>query len=727
METAAREAARASADGTARAWRISVRSKFLIMMLLTSLLSLSAITYMAYQSGKAAITESAVNQLTSIRSAKKREVETYFRALRASFQAFSEVPDVSEAILNFADAFRGMGKEALAPARRRALEGIYLSELMPALGKTREQAPRLEDLMPPGAAGQELQALMIAESGTKLGERAKLETHPVETTYTRAHARHHRWLANLARRLMLDDLFLVDAEGNIVYTMAKEPDLGQSVINGPIAGTKLAQLAREIAQTRQPRTVRLTDFAFYWPSGDRPAGFIGAPLFKGGVYIGTVMAQISLDEIGFIMNDGGKWKEHGLGASGSAYIVGRDQLMRSNFRNLVETPDAFLESLSKQNLVPPLMVERMRAQKTTVLYYPIRNAPLYKGFQGVTATEFFVNQRGVGAFMSYAPLDIPDIEWVVTARMDENEVLASQIRFNRNVMIVACTIALLATLGALWMAGMFLRPVNALLGGIERLRNGERGVKISLRSNDEFNDLVGAFNGMSETIRERDEVIEGKSRAYEKLLRRIFPDVVADRMRQGEVSLVETYPQVTVIYAIIEGFTVLAGNQSAERSGTILSEIVDRLDNSAEQKGVEKVKTVGDHYLAISGLSVARLDSARRAIEFARLAWQEVQQVNREQGLELGLRIGIATGPVQVGLVGSRRFVFDVWGFAATAARRIAYEADVNAVRMNEEARGQLTDLSDVGDEMTVRMKSLGDLKTFQIHFAAAHDAEAAT
>ena len=123
------------------------------------------------------------------------------------------------------------------------------------------------------------------------------------------------------------------------------------------------------------------------------------------------------------------------------------------------------------------------------------------------------------------------VNWVIVARMDESEVLDSQLRFNRNVMIAACTLALLSTLLALWLARLFLSPIKALLGGIERLRNGERDVVVASKTRDEFHDLVGAFNGMAARIRERDDVIEGKSKAYEQLLGRMFPASVAERLR----------------------------------------------------------------------------------------------------------------------------------------------------------------------------------------------------
>jgi class 3 adenylate cyclase len=709
---------------TGRRW--SVRSKFLVMMLLTSLVSLGAITWLAYRSGKAAITEAAVNQLTTLRTAKKTQVENYFRGLRNDVQGLAETPTVGTALEELAGGYRELGKQPLSPERLGKLAGYYAKDFAPQLARNIDDRRAPDDFMPRTPAAIELQSIYIAENPNKPNEREKLAASPHDNAYTRVHARHHPWLARATERFGFYDLFLIDADGDIVYSVSKEADLGHSTVTGPVAGTNLAQLVREVARRRQPGDTRMADFAFYQPSANAPASFVASPIFRDNRFVGVLAVQISNADIDALVNDAGKWVEHGLGKSGSAYIIGSDLLMRSNFRSMAENGDAFVKQISSQNLVTPSVAQRMALHKTTVLYYPIRNTPLDLAFQGQSGTKLFVNQRGVGAFLSYAPLDIPDLKWAIAARMDEKEVLASQIDFNRSVMIVACTIALLVTLAALLFAALFLRPVNALLKGIERLRGGERGVTVDIRTRDEFNELVTAFNGMSETIRDRDAVIEGKTAAYEQLLKRIFPEVVADRMKQGDVAIVESFPQVTVVYAIIEGFAEVASTRKADEAIKILSEVVDRLDGVAEDNGVEKVKTVGDHYLAVSGLSVARLDSARRAMEFARLAWQDLSGINQAQGLHLGLRVGIATGPVQAGLVGSRRFVFDIWGYAASVARRIVHEADDNCVRLNGEAFAQLTDTQEMGEEIVVKMKSLGPVKTLQYRFAAPADAVAA-
>jgi class 3 adenylate cyclase len=224
---------------------------------------------------------------------------------------------------------------------------------------------------------------------------------------------------------------------------------------------------------------------------------------------------------------------------------------------------------------------------------------------------------------------------------------------------------------------------------------------------------------MSAGIKARDEVIEGKNRAYAQLLKRIFPDTVADRLKQGEANIAESFNQVTVIYAIVEGLAAASHDMGSENATRVLNDLVDAFDNAADRTGVEKVKTIGDHYLAVCGLDVARLDHAKRSLDFASAIYRVIQVANQTHNFELQLRVGIATGPVQAGLVGNRRFVYDIWGLAASVARRIVYEADLDALRMNVDTYNAIADKTGISEASEVKTKALGVLKTYQYRFSS--------
>ncbi len=519
---------------------------------------------------------------------------------------------------------------------------------------------------------------------------------------------------------------MFDLKSNsIIYSFAKEPDLGTNVVSGPFARTNMGRLVRDVLANPERGKSRMSDYEFYPGSGNIPAAFIATPIYDDQKLIGVFVGQISFNSINTFLHNNRGWVASGLGESGSAYLAGVDRLMRSETREILEDRKGYYQNLEANNEVTPARLARIKQHGTSILLAMAPAAPIVAAEKGESGTNIVEDNNGKRLLVSYAPLDLPGLKWVMLTQMDEREALAAQTAFSRTVLTVACLMGLLSTLLSLWLARSFLRPVTILLDGIDRLRKGERNVTIADDTHDEFGDLAKAFNGMAADLKSRDEVIESKNQAYSQLLKRIFPDTVANRMREGKSSISETFGQVTVIYAIVEGLETSAEELGVEASSKILNELVDAFDNAADATGVEKVKTIGDHYLAVSGLDTARLDHAKRALDFAVALYREVVLANGSHNLDLALRVGIATGPAQAGLVGNRRFVYDIWGSAASLARRIVYESDMNAARLNAEAYQSLMDKSGIGEELKLKLKSFGSVDTFQFRFAGTPPAPA--
>ena len=724
-EAKALQAASKAEAARAAEKRTSIRTKFLLMMLPMTLLGLAIITFYASQTGKQALTDAAFNQLTSYRAAKKQQVERYFHDVRETFSVLGSAPGVIAAFKDLKAGYDTFGAPVSAE-RRQKLVKYYQDEFLPTLADENGRMPSKEEFLPGLHNAFELQSLYIAENPFKGSERRQLTAHPTENAYTLAHARHHAWLRSIAEKLNYYDLFLIDVkDAAIIYTVDKEPDFGTSLTVGPYASTKLGLLVRSVIEEQKRDLVKLADYSLYAASGNAPSAFMAMPIYDGLQFIGVLAAQLSTEPIDNFMNNHRSWREQGLGETGGAYLAGADGLMRSNSREMIEKPDEYLKKIEAAGFLPVHTVQQMRRDKTTILFYPANKDPLIETAKGKSGAIVLPSRKGGNVLISYAPLDIPDVQWSVLTRMDEHEVLKAQNQFNRNVLTVACTLALLSTLAALWMARSFMRPVTALLDGIERLRKGERDVTIPENTRDEFGDLVYAFNAMSADIKRRDEVIEGKNRAYAQLLKRIFPETVADRLKQGEAHIAESFKQVTVIYAVVDGLAMSAEKLGTEAATKILNEIVDAFDNVAERTGVEKVKTVGDHYLAVCGLDVARLDHAKRSFDFSIALYREITTINQNHNLDLNLRTGIATGSAQAGLVGNRRFVYDIWGLAASIARRIVYDADLDSLRMNTETYEALSDKTGIGEMLEVKTKALGTIKTYQYLFNSADRDEA--
>jgi class 3 adenylate cyclase len=255
----------------------------------------------------------------------------------------------------------------------------------------------------------------------------------------------------------------------------------------------------------------------------------------------------------------------------------------------------------------------------------------------------------------------------------------------RHILFATGAAAVLLTAFALWSARAFVRPIIRLERGVDRLKSGEDDFRIEESGRDEFALLAAAFNSMIAEVHERNRTIEEKTAEYEDLLRNVFPEAVANRVSGGDLMVADTFPNVSVGYLSIEGLEQLMDGLDAAQTLGLLNELVDAFDDAAERHGVEKIRTVGDAYLATCGLSTPRLDHRQRMSAFATETVSIVERFNQAKGCNLSLQIGLASGEVDAGVVGRRRFVYEILGRCVADARRLANSADTPGIRTTAE------------------------------------------
>jgi adenylate cyclase len=155
------------------------------------------------------------------------------------------------------------------------------------------------------------------------------------------------------------------------------------------------------------------------------------------------------------------------------------------------------------------------------------------------------------------------------------------------------------------------------------------------------------------------------------LLLNILPRSIADRLKRGERVIADHYEAVTVLFADIVDFTPFAAAAPPARVVAVLNEIFSRFDALAEQHGLEKIKTIGDAYMLVAGAPTARPDHAPVVLEMALAMSAATESAEPLPGVPLRLRIGIASGPAVAGVIGQRKFSFDLWGDAVNLASRM--------------------------------------------------------
>jgi adenylate cyclase len=202
----------------------------------------------------------------------------------------------------------------------------------------------------------------------------------------------------------------------------------------------------------------------------------------------------------------------------------------------------------------------------------------------------------------------------------------------------------------------------------------------------------------------------------EALLRNMLPDSVVERLKaQSGDPVAESYSEASVLFADLKGFVPLSRRLGAERTVSMLNDLVRGFDRLAAQHGVEKIKTIGDCYMAVAGLPERTPDHAARLARFA-LAMQAVAEVTAQRfGVDLHLRIGLASGPVMAGVIGAQKFTYDVWGDAVNVASRLEATGEPGRIHVSGAIRERLAAAFEFACRGDVLLKGVGPQRTWYL------------
>lgn len=187
----------------------------------------------------------------------------------------------------------------------------------------------------------------------------------------------------------------------------------------------------------------------------------------------------------------------------------------------------------------------------------------------------------------------------------------------------------------------------------------------------------------------RKTLTEERSRADE-LLRNILPDAIADRLKRGENHVVEFHDDVSVLFADVAGFTRLAAELPPGRLIQLLETLFKAFDEIAERHDVEKIKTVGDAYMAAAGVPDPVPGHAERVARMALAMLSTCDRLSRESGVPLKLRIGIDAGPAISGVIAQKRFAYDLWGDTVNTASHMETSGAISRIHVTEAFRQRL-------------------------------------
>jgi class 3 adenylate cyclase len=215
-------------------------------------------------------------------------------------------------------------------------------------------------------------------------------------------------------------------------------------------------------------------------------------------------------------------------------------------------------------------------------------------------------------------------------------------------------------------------------------------------------------------ITEQAAAIEVERQKSDRLLLNVMPASISDRLREHATTIADEYPAVSILFADIVGFTGLAARLSPAAVVELLGSLYTAFDDLAEERGLEKIKTVGDTYMAAGGLPLATPDHAARMVDLG-LAMIAAAGQPADGLPAVRLRVGVHSGPAVGGVIGSRKFAFDVWGDTVNVASRLESQGQAGRVHISDATRALVRDQFDVDAPGTVELKGRGPMTTYLV------------
>jgi class 3 adenylate cyclase/HAMP domain-containing protein len=291
---------------------------------------------------------------------------------------------------------------------------------------------------------------------------------------------------------------------------------------------------------------------------------------------------------------------------------------------------------------------------------------------------------------------------------------------------ISIAVVVLALIVSIIMGTVLTRSVVALSTTVHRFAAKDFTARTRVFTKDEIGQLGHSFNAMADTIQIHSEQLEElvrlrtrelteEKQTSERLLLNVLPGPIAERLKTGENLIVDRFDAVSVLFADIVGFTTLSQRTSPEALVTMLNELFSTFDRLAEQHGLEKIKTIGDAYMVVAGIPNPLPDHAAAITRMALDMIASVEAYGRRASPELTIRVGIHTGSVVAGVIGTKKFIYDLWGDTVNTASRMESHGVPGRVHVTEATRRLLGDRFELEKLPPMEVKGKGTMQTYLV------------
>lgn len=517
----------------------SIQGKLLVWFLLFSLVPLAALGVLFYGEAQKALRQEAFSQMTEETFLKKARINQLIERWVADLKQMSKEPDVIYAIGDLANGFRFLGAEKV--------RSLYL-------GKP---------------------ALLDGEDGSG---------------YSAVHQERHASLPGHKKILGFEDVFLVDNEGNVVYSTNKGKIFGLNLTSDVLKSTNLGHLFEQLKSAKNG-DVMFVDVGLM---DGEPAMFAGAPIYSGPVRAGTLIYEIPFTLIKGIMSVGStetKGKE--------TYLVGPDKRMRSD------------------SILSPKTHSVKASLSGTIAENGVDTEASRKALAGESGIGLLMDYRGEKVLSSYSPLDMVGLKWAILAEMDETKAFALSRHLRNMAWIIGGVAAFIVALCALWIAATLSRPIRQITDTARVVRSGRLDVEAYVTSKDELRILAEAFNGMVRKLKTSMEDVEQKA-GEERKVKAYLEDTV-----RRYVAFVEQVGK-----GDLTGQLTVTGQDDLDILGKNLNAMTSGLRNLATrmQEATSNISSAASEILATTSQQAATVSQQAASVNETSTTVQEVRQ-----------------------------------------------------------------------------------------------------
>jgi class 3 adenylate cyclase/HAMP domain-containing protein len=297
------------------------------------------------------------------------------------------------------------------------------------------------------------------------------------------------------------------------------------------------------------------------------------------------------------------------------------------------------------------------------------------------------------------------------------------------ILLLGASVALFAAfiIFATLIYARIIKRGEKILVNVKAVANGDYSSRNNIKGEDELSILATSIDHMtdqlSQTIQSVKEEVDIVKAQYvevneekyhsEKLLSNILPVLIADRLKKGESNIAETFPEVTVLFADIVGFTQHSAQLAPRQLVSMLNDIFGRFDELTQLYRLEKIKTIGDCYMVVGGVPDRSPTHCQQVADFAIAAQKSIRAYALESNIDLHIRIGFHTGTVVAGIVGKQKYSYDLWGDVVNTASRMESAGISDKIHVTEAVRVRLADDYTFIENGIVDLKGKGPVKSF--------------